>query len=168
MAASFAPIHARNNINQGVLMGDHAMLVRLQAGESIGLDEFTRGWDPLTRDIIQQGGLFAFTKALERGEAKMPARNTAQHGMTMAEKILSRHLVDSPGAPVQAGDPVCVRVDGGYSHEFTTAQVHAFLEEFGPAQRWPTPAKFAKRGPSHLRRRRGLDGEVLAQDPDST
>ena len=25
IAASFAPIHARNNINQGVLMGDHAM-----------------------------------------------------------------------------------------------------------------------------------------------
>ena len=34
IAASFAPIHARNNINQGVLMGDHAMLARLQAGES--------------------------------------------------------------------------------------------------------------------------------------
>jgi len=29
VAASFAPIHARNNINQGVLMGDHAMLRRL-------------------------------------------------------------------------------------------------------------------------------------------
>jgi 3-isopropylmalate dehydratase small subunit len=32
IAASFAPIHARNNIAQGVLMGDHAMLRRLQAG----------------------------------------------------------------------------------------------------------------------------------------
>ena len=31
IAASFAPIHARNNINQGVLMGDHAVLARLQA-----------------------------------------------------------------------------------------------------------------------------------------
>ena len=34
IAASFAPIHARNNIAQGVLMGDHAMLLRLQAGEA--------------------------------------------------------------------------------------------------------------------------------------
>src|SRR5215213_518423 len=37
IAASFAPIHARNNVSQGVLMGDHAMLVRLQRGESIPL-----------------------------------------------------------------------------------------------------------------------------------
>src|SRR6476660_1601830 len=28
IAASFAPIHARNNVSQGVLMGDHAMLRR--------------------------------------------------------------------------------------------------------------------------------------------
>ncbi|MEZ5333038.1 MAG: hypothetical protein R2991_13530 [Thermoanaerobaculia bacterium] len=34
VAASFAPIHAANNVNQGVLMGDHAMLRRLQAGRA--------------------------------------------------------------------------------------------------------------------------------------
>ena len=45
IAASFAPIHARNNISQGVLMGDHAMLRRLQAGEAIPLAEFTHGHD---------------------------------------------------------------------------------------------------------------------------
>ena len=43
IASSFAPIHARNNINIGQLMGDHAMLRRLEAGESIALSEFTRG-----------------------------------------------------------------------------------------------------------------------------
>src|SRR5690349_4613453 len=31
IASSFAPIHARNNINIGQLMGDHAMLRRLEA-----------------------------------------------------------------------------------------------------------------------------------------
>jgi 3-isopropylmalate/(R)-2-methylmalate dehydratase large subunit len=37
-----------------------------------------------------------------------------------------------------------VKVDGGYSHEFTTAQVHAFLEEeFGPEYALANPAKFA-------------------------
>src|SRR5438105_5342090 len=39
IAASFATIYARNNISQGVLMGDHAMLVRLQRGEAIPLAE---------------------------------------------------------------------------------------------------------------------------------
>src|SRR5437879_1399393 len=57
VAASFAPIHAGNNINQGLLMADHDMLIRLQAGEGIPIDEFTRGRDPITRLIIRQGGL---------------------------------------------------------------------------------------------------------------
>src|ERR1051326_3940523 len=43
VAASFAPIHAGNNINQGLLMADHDMLVRLQAGEGIAIDEFCKG-----------------------------------------------------------------------------------------------------------------------------
>ena len=43
VAASFAPIHARNNISQGVLMGDHEQLRRLQAGEEIPLEEFCAG-----------------------------------------------------------------------------------------------------------------------------
>src|SRR3990172_4413020 len=33
IAASFAPIHERNNVSLGQLMGDHEMLKRLQAGE---------------------------------------------------------------------------------------------------------------------------------------
>ena len=145
IAASFAPIHARNNINQGVLMGDHAMVSRLQAGEALPLSEFTRGWDPLTRQIIEHGGLFNFTKALACGKVEMPPRDTAVRPMTMAEKILANHVVDER-APiyVKPGDPVCVRVDGGYSHEFTTAQVHAFLaEEFGDEYTIANSKKFA-------------------------
>jgi 3-isopropylmalate/(R)-2-methylmalate dehydratase large subunit len=145
IAASFAPIHARNNINQGVLMGDHALLLRLQEGEPVPLDEFTRGWDPLTRQIIGYGGLFPFTKAVARGEAKLPARDTGPRPMTIAEKILARKLVgETSEAYVKPGDAVCVRVDGGYSHEFTTAQVHAFLEEeYGAAYQVANPKKFA-------------------------
>src|SRR5204863_8510232 len=65
IAASFAPIHARNNIGQGVLMGDHAVLPRIEAGEAIPLEELTAGVDPLTKKIIVAGGLFPFTKALK-------------------------------------------------------------------------------------------------------
>src|SRR5215475_11436944 len=61
IAASFAPIHARNNIAQGVLMGDHALLVRLQAGEEVPLAEFAEGHDAITRLVIAYGGLFPFT-----------------------------------------------------------------------------------------------------------
>jgi len=145
IAASFAPIHARNNIAQGVLMGDHAMLRRLQAGESLPLAEFQKGWDPITQRIIEKGGLFPFTEAYRRGEVELPVRATKPRPMTLAEKVLARHLVGAEkGAYVQPGDAVCVRVDGGYSHEFTTAQVHYFLEqEHGEGYTLANPAGFA-------------------------
>ena len=49
IAASFAPIHARNNINQGVLMGDHAVLQRLQAGERFPSRSSRRATTPSRR-----------------------------------------------------------------------------------------------------------------------
>jgi 3-isopropylmalate/(R)-2-methylmalate dehydratase large subunit len=145
IAASFAPIHARNNIAQGVLMGDHAMLLRLQAGEAIPRTEFARGYDLITQKIVEHAGLFSFTRAYSRGEVSLPPLKTGPRPMTLGEKILARHLLGVEGpAWVQPGDALCVRVDGGYSHEFTTAQVHYFLEqEFGADYRLANPAKFA-------------------------
>ncbi|HEY6554412.1 MAG TPA: aconitase family protein, partial [Vicinamibacteria bacterium] len=145
IAASFAPIHARNNVAQGVLMGDHALALRLQAGERIPLAEFTRGADAVTALVIESGGLFPFTKRYARGEVTLPLPDRAARPMTLAEKVLASHVVGAAGpVSVEPGDAVCVRVDGGYSHEFTTAQVHYFLEqEYGSGYRLANPAKFA-------------------------
>jgi 3-isopropylmalate/(R)-2-methylmalate dehydratase large subunit len=160
VAASFAPIHAGNNINQGLLMADHAMLQRLQAGEGLGINEFCKGYDAITRMIIREGGLFPFAKAVARGEIEVPVPNTPKRPMTMGEKILARHvLVGGPNTPepsdnrqpttdnqlfLKPGDAVVVEVDGGYTHEFTTAQVHYFLEqEYGPDYAIKNPQKFA-------------------------
>src|SRR5689334_20416930 len=92
IAASFAPIHAGNNINQGLLMGTHDMLVRLQTGEGVALEEFYEKLDPISQLIVREGGLFPFSKALERGEIEMPKPDTPPRPMTMGEKILARHL----------------------------------------------------------------------------
>jgi 3-isopropylmalate/(R)-2-methylmalate dehydratase large subunit len=146
VAASFAPIHAGNNINQGLLMADHDMLMRLQAGEGVPLAEFTEGYDPITKLIIEWGGLFPFSKAVERGEAKLPVPHNAPRPMTMGEKILSRHMrgVEEHERYVKPGDAVVVDVDGGYTHEFTTAQVHYFLgQEYGSGYEITNPQKFA-------------------------
>ena len=145
IAASFAPIHARNNVSQGVLMGDHAILRRLQRGETVPLAEFTKGYDAITRQVIEHGGLFPFTKACARGEVGLPPPDTPKRPMNIAEKILAAHVVGAT-LPVflKPGDAVCVRVDGGYSHEFTTAQVHYFLEqEYGPGYELADPRKLA-------------------------
>jgi 3-isopropylmalate/(R)-2-methylmalate dehydratase large subunit len=144
IAASFAPIHARNNINQGVLMGDHAQLARLQTGEGIALEEFYRHYDPITQIVVQQGGLFPFSKALAAGDIELPTPDTGPRPMTMAEKILARHMLGAGPHFVKPGDAVVVEVDGGYSHEFTTAQVHYFLEqEYGKGYKIKNPSKFA-------------------------
>ncbi len=154
VAASFAPIHAGNNINQGLLMADHDMLARLQAGEGIAIDEFCKGYDAISQLVIKEGGLFPFSKAIERGEVALPQPDTPPRPMTMGEKILASHDVGRTSvrhgglkpAPhfVKPGDAVVVAVDGGYSHEFTTAQVHYFLEqEYGPDYAIKNPQKFA-------------------------
>jgi 3-isopropylmalate dehydratase large subunit len=194
VADSFAPIHAGNNVNQGLLMANHAMLGRLQAGEGIPIEEFCKGHDAITQLVIREGGLFPFAKAVARGEIQVPVPSTPKRPMTMGEKILARHvLVGSRGSGVgsrsaadssekahstlpaavrqsevgsgrdaarsdprpptpdprltsyvKPGDAVVVEVDGGYTHEFTTAQVHYFLEqEYGPDYAIRNPQKFA-------------------------
>jgi 3-isopropylmalate/(R)-2-methylmalate dehydratase large subunit len=147
IASSFAPIHARNNINIGQLMGDHAMLRRLEAGESIPLAEFTHGHDTITAQIIESGGLLPYCARLARGEVTAPAAGTTPRPMTITEKIIAAKVVGAqPDAPVYVapGDSVLVKVDAGYSHEFTTAQVDAFLAgEYGADYKLRDPAKFA-------------------------
>jgi 3-isopropylmalate/(R)-2-methylmalate dehydratase large subunit len=144
VAASFAPIHARNNINIGMLMADHAVLARLEKGEAISIAELSEGWDPITRLIIESGGLFRFCQRLAAGEIAPPRPATGPRPMTLAEKILATKLLPGQGAHVKPGDAVLVAVDGGYSHEFTTAQVHHFLiDEYGPDYRLKDPSKFA-------------------------
>ncbi len=144
IAASFAPIHAGNNINQGVLMGDHEKLLRLQAGEGIPLDEFCHGHDPITQLVIRHGGLFPFSKALAAGAIDLPKPDTGPRPMTMVEKILASKTLGEGEKYLKPGDAVVVRVDGGYSHEFTTAQVHYFLEqEYGADYTVQNPERFA-------------------------
>ena len=41
------------------------MLQRLQDGESISLNEFTAKYDPVTKLIIESGGLFPFAEKLK-------------------------------------------------------------------------------------------------------
>lgn len=145
IAASFAPIHERNNINQGVLMADHDVLRRLEAGEGVPLETFYKDYDPITQLIVRHGGLFPFARALAAGEVTVPLPGTGERPMNMTEKILARHLIGTAGpAYVKPGDPILVEVDGGYSHDFTSAQVHYFLsQEYGEDYTIKNPDRFA-------------------------
>jgi len=146
IAASFAPIHERNNINLGQLMGDHKMLEKLQNGEKISLNEFTKKYDPVTKLILENGGIFPFAKELKAGQINLPEVSKKPVPMTIVEKIISNKLIteNKDRGYLKPGDAVLAAVDGGYSHEFTTAQVHEFLKiEYGENYSIPNPPKFA-------------------------
>jgi len=97
--------------------------------------------------LIEHGGLFKFSAKLARGEIRVPPPETTRRPMTMAEKVIASHALGAGAARsvfVQPGDALLVRVDAGYSHEFTTAQVHDFLtEEFGAQYKIANPTRFA-------------------------
>ncbi len=144
VAASFAPIHERNNINIGQLMCNHETLERLLAGETLDISEFTQGYDSNTKLIIESGGLFKFCSRLDAGEISLENPGTEKRPMNMTEKILASKLLPGQGEYLKAGDAVMVKVSGGYSHEFTSAQVHHFLRsEYGPDYKIKNAPKFA-------------------------
>lgn len=141
IAASFAPIHERNNINLGQLMGGYDLLMRLQDGEELPLSAFTKQYDEATKLIIEAGGLFQFSRKMAAGEIELPIAEHGPKAMTMVEKLIAKK---AQCESVQSGDVVFARVDGGYSHEFTSAQVHEFLlEEFGESYQIANAEKFA-------------------------
>lgn len=129
-AASFAPIHQRNNINLGQIMGGYDLLIRLQNGEAIPLSEFLAPFDSLSKKIIAHGGLFKFLNNFKISE-KSPSYNGSTP-MTMAQKIMARKMINNDYEALLNHQSIIARVDGGYSHEFTSAQVHQFLiQEYG-------------------------------------
>ena len=98
----------------------------------------------------------AVNMELKAGEIELPAVSTVRRGMTMAEKIVANKLIGRNGSAryVSPGDAVLASVDGGYSHEFTTAQVHNFLAaEYGEDYSLPNPPKFG-RSPETMSTRR--------------
>ena len=94
VAASFAPIHERNNINLGQLMGDlRATEVRLQRRRVDRAGGVLRAATTRVTQalILESGGLFAFAKPRRRRarcEVPLPA-DDPQRPMTMAEKIIA-------------------------------------------------------------------------------
>ncbi len=142
-AASFAPIHRRNNINLGQLMGGYDLLTRLQDGEAISAEEFLAPFDDFSKQILRAGGLFALLKNLKHCESAQPTMTSARP-MTMAQKIMAKKLAFNDQSPLFDHQSAIFKVDSGYSHEFTTAQVHQFLRaEFGDDYRIKNASSFA-------------------------
>jgi 3-isopropylmalate/(R)-2-methylmalate dehydratase large subunit len=95
IAENIERIYNENCQNLGVLTStDFSLIDRIRGGEEIELSSFTEGVDPITRDIIEYGGLFEYNVARLQGKVTVPAiHEPEEHG----------------GVGPDLGDPAAVR-----------------------------------------------------------
>ncbi len=135
IAENIERIYRQNCQNLGLLTStDFSLIPRIARGEEIPLEEFTRGEDEITRQIIEYGGLFTFNVARLQGKVSLPEITTQKRPMTLAEKIFANRFVTDPakGATgveaVKPGDTGFVRTDIRFSHEYVTPMAAIFYE----------------------------------------
>ncbi|MGE0791357.1 MAG: aconitase family protein [Sandaracinaceae bacterium] len=139
IAQSIEKIYGQNSQNIGLLTStDMSLIPRIAKGEAIPIEEFTRGLDPISAEIVRQGGLFAYNRARMAGDISPELVDTKPRPMTMVEKIIAAHaVVDAKsgklGVPaVEPGDALFVRTDVRFSHEYVTPMADAlFRDGFG-------------------------------------
>ncbi len=146
-APSFEKIYLQNCQNIGLLTStDFAQLERLERGEALELAEFSAHLSPISRAIVEAGGLFAYNRARLRGQVRPVLPERAARPLTLAEKILAAHAVrDAEHGTlgldsVAPGDALFARADLRFSHEYVTPMADAlFRAGFGEDARVAEP-----------------------------
>jgi 3-isopropylmalate/(R)-2-methylmalate dehydratase large subunit len=135
VAQSIEKIYGQNCQNIGLLTTtDFSMLGRIERGEEIPIDEFTRGLDPISAEVVRYGGLFPYNQARMAGETSPPTIDTPARPMTLCEKIIAAHaIVDAKTGQlgvqaVKPGDALFARTDVRFSHEYTTPMAESLFK----------------------------------------
>lgn len=101
---SIERIYNENCQNLGILTSTNFELVeRIRRGEAIPLAEFTRDTDPITRQIIEYGGLFEFNVARLQGKVTIPLPQCLRGGSAEPAAPASSPLSGSGAAQPGAG-----------------------------------------------------------------
>jgi 3-isopropylmalate/(R)-2-methylmalate dehydratase large subunit len=108
IAQSIEKIYGQNSQNIGLLTStDFGLIERIRCGEEIQLAEFTKGLDPISKDIVEYGGLFNYNKARLAGEVSPPALESGQRvgsprvrkGSVSTEALPDGRASDTPARP---------------------------------------------------------------------
>src|SRR4026208_222752 len=134
IAKSIEKIYGQNSQNIGLLTStDFGLVDRIRRGEEIPLAEFTKGLDPISRDIVECGGLFNYNKARLAGKVSPPAIETKSRPMTIVEKIVARHAFVTAGQigveAVKPGDALFAVADVRFSHEYVTPMAESLFKQ---------------------------------------
>ena len=135
IAENIERIYKQNCQNLGVLTStDFGLIDKIRRGAEIPLHEFTAGEDEITRQVIEYGGLFPFNVARLQGKVFLPPIETKARPMTIAEKILARHVLHANGKvgveAVKPGDTGFARTDLRFSHEYVTPMAAIFYDHY--------------------------------------
>ena len=133
IAKTIEKIYGQNCQNIGLLTStDFGLIERIRRGEEIPLEEFTRGLDPISKQIVEYGGLFNYNKARLAGEVSPPALETKRCPMNIVEKIIARHAFVSAGhvgvEAVKPGDALFAVADVRFSHEYVTPMAESLFK----------------------------------------
>jgi 3-isopropylmalate/(R)-2-methylmalate dehydratase large subunit len=80
VAENIERIYNENCQNLGVLTTtDFSLIDRIRSGEEIPLSTFTEGVDPITKEIIEYGGLFEYNVARLQGKTRIPPITSQLH-----------------------------------------------------------------------------------------
>ncbi len=134
LAQSIEKIYGQNSQNIGLLTStDFGLIDRIRRGEAIPLAEFTTGLDPISKSIVEHGGLFNYNKARLAGEVSPPALETKTRPMTIVEKIIARHAFVRAGEigveAVKPGDALFAVADVRFSHEYVTPMAESLFKQ---------------------------------------
>jgi 3-isopropylmalate/(R)-2-methylmalate dehydratase large subunit len=134
IAKSIEKIYGQNSQNIGLLTStDLGLVQRIRRGEEIPSAEFTRGLDPISKDIVEYGGLFNYNKARLAGNVTPPPLETPRRPMTIVEKIIARHAFVTAGKigveAVKPGDALFAVADVRFSHEYVTPMAESLFRQ---------------------------------------
>src|ERR1700754_151800 len=134
IAKTIEKIYGQNCQNIGLLTStDFGLIERIKRGEEIPLEEFTRGLDPISKQIVEYGGLFNYNKARLAGKVTPPALETRKRPMNIVEKIIARHAFVSAGRvgveAVKPGDALFAVADVRFSHEYVTPMAESLFKQ---------------------------------------
>jgi 3-isopropylmalate/(R)-2-methylmalate dehydratase large subunit len=134
IAQSIEKIYGQNSQNIGLLTStDFGLIERIRRGEDIALDEFTKGIDPISQEIVRHGGLFNYNKARLSGKVTPPPIETPARPMTIVEKIIAKHAFVTAGKigvpAVKPGDALFAVADVRFSHEYVTPMAESLFKQ---------------------------------------
>jgi 3-isopropylmalate/(R)-2-methylmalate dehydratase large subunit len=163
IAESFERIYRQNADNVGLFTStDFSLVERIARGEAIDIEELVASRDHVAAAILRSGGLLRYGRERMRNIG----RNVVVPGggpLTLAEKILARHVVTTADAPatLDPGSGGFVRADWRFIHEYYTGMcTHMLHKEFGRPLTLHDPAtilafedhlSYSNRSPVHLK-----------------